>query len=151
MLGVRALAEYAICEFAELVEAPAPTPPDPVDPGEPPAQEPAPTPLSTVTQRYSTRSFTTRTSDTPADTFISKRMDRGLVVGRRLSNGPDGQFGSLIISSFGEIEFVNVDGGLDFLADDFFIDGRQIDLGNRQKALYAKYREKYRQLGIIKD
>ena len=30
-----------------------------------------------------------------------------------------------------------------------FIDGRRIDLGNRHKALYEKYREKYRQLGLI--
>ena len=30
-----------------------------------------------------------------------------------------------------------------------FIDGREIDLGNRHKALYEKYREKYRQLGLI--
>jgi imidazolonepropionase-like amidohydrolase len=29
-----------------------------------------------------------------------------------------------------------------------FIDGRRIDLGNRQKALNEKYREKYRQLGL---
>jgi imidazolonepropionase-like amidohydrolase len=32
-----------------------------------------------------------------------------------------------------------------------FIDGRQIDLGDRHKALYAKYREKYEQLGLIKE
>ena len=30
-----------------------------------------------------------------------------------------------------------------------WIDGRQIDLGNRHKALYDKYREKYRQLGLL--
>jgi hypothetical protein len=29
-----------------------------------------------------------------------------------------------------------------------YIDGRRIDLGNRQKSLYDKYQEKYRQLGI---
>ncbi|NNM27212.1 MAG: amidohydrolase family protein [Phycisphaerales bacterium] len=29
-----------------------------------------------------------------------------------------------------------------------FIDGRAIDLGSRHKTLYAKYREKYRQLGV---
>ncbi len=32
-----------------------------------------------------------------------------------------------------------------------FIDGREIDLGNKQTALRDKYREKYRQLGIITD
>ncbi len=32
-----------------------------------------------------------------------------------------------------------------------FIDGRQIDLGNRQKTMHEKYREKYRQLGLIGD
>jgi imidazolonepropionase-like amidohydrolase len=31
-----------------------------------------------------------------------------------------------------------------------FIDGRKIDLGSRHKSLYEKYREKYRQLGLIK-
>jgi imidazolonepropionase-like amidohydrolase len=30
-----------------------------------------------------------------------------------------------------------------------FIDGREIDLGSRHKALYAKYRQKYVQLGIL--
>ncbi|MCP4497358.1 MAG: hypothetical protein GY825_11335 [Phycisphaeraceae bacterium] len=30
-----------------------------------------------------------------------------------------------------------------------WIDGREIDLGDRQKRLYGKYREKYRQKGII--
>lgn len=30
-----------------------------------------------------------------------------------------------------------------------WIDGRRIDLGSRHKALYEKYREKYRQLGVI--
>ena len=32
-----------------------------------------------------------------------------------------------------------------------FIDGKRIDLGSRHKTLNEKYREKYRQLGIIKD
>jgi len=32
-----------------------------------------------------------------------------------------------------------------------FIDGRMIDLDNRHKALYEKYREKYRQLGLLKE
>ena len=30
-----------------------------------------------------------------------------------------------------------------------FIEGREIDLGNRHKSLYMKYREKYKQLGLI--
>ncbi|TVQ51796.1 MAG: imidazolonepropionase [Phycisphaerales bacterium] len=32
-----------------------------------------------------------------------------------------------------------------------FIDGRQIDLGNRQVAMFEKYREKYRQLGLLEE
>ncbi len=32
-----------------------------------------------------------------------------------------------------------------------YIDGRRVDLGNRHKALYEKYREKYRQLGLLKE
>lgn len=31
-----------------------------------------------------------------------------------------------------------------------YIDGRRIDLGSRHKSLYLKYREKYKQLGLIK-
>ncbi|MHC4416467.1 MAG: amidohydrolase family protein [Planctomycetota bacterium] len=30
-----------------------------------------------------------------------------------------------------------------------FIDGRRIDLGNRHRSLYGKYRQKYRQLGLL--
>ena len=30
-----------------------------------------------------------------------------------------------------------------------WIDGREIDLGDRQKRLYSKYQEKYRQKGLI--
>ncbi len=32
-----------------------------------------------------------------------------------------------------------------------FIDGREIDLGNRQKTLYRKYRSKYIQLGLLQE
>ena len=32
-----------------------------------------------------------------------------------------------------------------------FIDGREIDLGSRHKALYEKYREKYRQMGLLEE
>ncbi len=32
-----------------------------------------------------------------------------------------------------------------------FIDGRRIDLGNRQETMHRKYREKYRQLGLLGD
>lgn len=32
-----------------------------------------------------------------------------------------------------------------------FIDGRELDLGSRHKALYEKYREKYKQMGLLKS
>ena len=32
-----------------------------------------------------------------------------------------------------------------------FIDGRQIDLSNKQTELYKKYRERFEQMGQIKD
>ena len=32
-----------------------------------------------------------------------------------------------------------------------FIQGRQIDLSNKQTILYHKYREKYRQMGLIQN
>lgn len=42
---------------------------------------------------------------------------------------------------------------LEILSDTLiaFIDGRRIDLGNRQSALYEKYKEKYRQLGLLAE
>ena len=32
-----------------------------------------------------------------------------------------------------------------------YIQGRKIDLGDKHKSLYAKYQQKYRQLGILKE
>ena len=34
---------------------------------------------------------------------------------------------------------------------ELIIDGRRIDLGNRQKTLYRKYRSKYIQLGLLQE
>lgn len=82
----------------------------------------------TVTLRYASQSFVSRANDTPALTFLAGRIARGVTMGRRLSRGPNGQFGGLIESVFGELELVNDDGALDALISDYFADGRAIRL-----------------------
>lgn len=133
MLGFRAIAELAIAEGDVLAGVPppppdpdVPTPKPPPSPDDPPVAPPPPTILPTVTQRYASHSFVTRPTDTPSQKFIAGRLNSGVTVGRRVNAGPDGQFGGLIVASFGELEFANNDGALDFLADDFFVDGRKI-------------------------
>ena len=59
----------------------------------------------------------------------------------RLGSIERGKAATLIITSGDPLEIVH-----DTLVA--YIDGRRIDLGNRQKTLFAKYREKYRQLGV---
>jgi imidazolonepropionase-like amidohydrolase len=62
--------------------------------------------------------------------------------GERLGSLEIGKSATLIITTGDPLEITS-----DVMVA--FIDGRRIDLGNRQKALYEKYREKYRQLGLI--
>lgn len=66
-----------------------------------------------------------------------------LGVGDKLGSIEVGKSATLILTNGDPLEITT-----DTLAA--FIDGRQIDIGNRQKSLDAKYREKYRQLGLIK-
>jgi len=63
-------------------------------------------------------------------------------VGDRLGSIETGKAATLILTSGDPLEITT-----DTLVA--FIDGRRIDLGNRQVALYGKYREKYRQLGLL--
>ncbi|MCP3904148.1 MAG: amidohydrolase family protein [Planctomycetes bacterium] len=65
-----------------------------------------------------------------------------LGVGDRLGTLEAGKAATLIITTGDPLEITT-----DTLVA--FIDGRRIDLGNRQKAMEAKYRQKYRQLGLI--
>jgi imidazolonepropionase-like amidohydrolase len=65
-----------------------------------------------------------------------------LGLGEMLGSIEPGKAGTLIITTGDPLEITN-----DTLMA--FIDGRRIDLGNRQKSLYEKYREKYRQLGLL--
>jgi imidazolonepropionase-like amidohydrolase len=67
-----------------------------------------------------------------------------LGVGDRLGSIEVGKAATLIITDGDPLEL-----GTDTLLA--FIDGRRIDLGNRQKALYEKYRQKYRRLGLIEE
>jgi imidazolonepropionase-like amidohydrolase len=67
-----------------------------------------------------------------------------LGVGERLGSVEPGKAATIILTNGDPLQITT-----DVLAA--WIDGRQIDLGNRQSALNAKYREKYRQLGLIKE
>jgi len=63
-------------------------------------------------------------------------------VGDRLGSLEPGKSASLIVTTGDPLEITS-----DVLVA--FIDGRRIDLANRQTRLLAKYREKYRQLGLL--
>ena len=82
----------------------------------------------TVTMRYASEGFITRSTDAPADTYIAGRIASGLEIGRELTRAADGQFGSLIEARFGEIALNNDDKALDSLINDYYADGREIRL-----------------------
>ncbi|MHC5114327.1 MAG: amidohydrolase family protein [Planctomycetota bacterium] len=65
-----------------------------------------------------------------------------LGVGDRLGTLDPGKNATLIVTTGDPLEITT-----DTLMA--FIDGRRVDLGNRQKSMEAKYREKYRQLGLV--
>jgi imidazolonepropionase-like amidohydrolase len=60
----------------------------------------------------------------------------------RLGSIEEGKSATLIVTTGNPLEITS-----DVLVS--FIDGRRIDLSNRQKTLVNKYREKYRQMGLI--
>ena len=64
--------------------------------------------------------------------------------------GVDDTYGSIEIGKSASLIITTGD-PLEITTDTLlaFIDGRQIDLGNRHKRLYRKYLEKFRQLGLI--
>ena len=65
-------------------------------------------------------------------------------VGDRLGSLEPGKSASIIVTTGDPLEITS-----DVLAA--FIDGRDVDLGSRHKRLFAKYREKYRQLGLLPE
>lgn len=82
----------------------------------------------TVTVRYASESFVTRSGDSPASTFIPGRLGSGLRLDRFIDDADAGQFGALIEARFGEIELNNADGQLDVLLNSYYADGREIRL-----------------------
>jgi hypothetical protein len=92
--------------------------------------------------RFGTESFATDPTDAVANTFIAGRIRSGLRIGREIDTGPSREFGSLLVAKFGEIEIVNIDGALDPLVDDWFVDGRQarILIGSMQQDQYGRDR-----------
>ncbi|MCA9292505.1 MAG: amidohydrolase family protein [Phycisphaerales bacterium] len=65
-----------------------------------------------------------------------------LGVGDRLGSLEPGKAGTIIITDGNPLDIISQ-------VDMAFIDGRQIDLESKQTVLDEKYREKYRQLGIL--
>lgn len=87
--------------------------------------------------RYASQSFTTRGGDTPAHHSIPGRIKRGFTIGRRIRPGRDGQFGSVIEASYGELELDNTDGGLNEIVDSLFADGREVTVKTGYVGLHA--------------
>lgn len=81
-----------------------------------------------ITARYASHTFATRSTDTPAHANIQGRITKGVRLAREIEIGGDGAFGSLIRTTFGAIELNNADGALDGLVDDFTADGRDVRL-----------------------
>lgn len=85
---------------------------------------------TTETLRFATRSFTTAPSDSPANSFIDGRiaLPSGLILSRKIAEGPDRQFGSTLDVDYGQLRLNNSDGKLDAIFDRYAIDGREIRL-----------------------
>jgi imidazolonepropionase-like amidohydrolase len=66
-----------------------------------------------------------------------------LGVGDTLGSIEEGKAATLIVTDGDPLEVTTK-------VERAWIDGREIDLSNKQTKLYRKYREKYRQLGLIK-
>lgn len=84
------------------------------------------TQTTTTTVRFATRTFVTRVTDAPANEVISGRIASGLRVERRLETVEEGQFGSWVDTTYGEVQLNNNDGNLDSLATRYEADGRQV-------------------------
>ncbi|RMH25260.1 MAG: imidazolonepropionase [Planctomycetota bacterium] len=69
---------------------------------------------------------------------------RMLGVGDRLGSIERGKAATLVIADAAPLDYT-------MRAEAAFIDGRRIDLTNKQTELRDKYRDKYRQLGLIDD
>ena len=95
-----------------------------------------------VTVRYASQTFATRATDSPAHTNVQGRIARGVRIQRSIQTGDGGAFGSLISTSFGEIELNNADGALDGLINDFTADGRPIRLYIGATEITAEGRER---------
>lgn len=84
---------------------------------------------TTTTLRYSSQSYTTKPSDTPANTFYDDRIVNPASISRTLySNGTTSGASRV---NYGAVELTNVDGGLDSILNYSFV-GRSlvIKIGN---------------------
>ena len=80
-----------------------------------------------------------------------ERAIRALTLDAAGILGVAGQVGSLEAGK--DATLIIVDGDpleIRSMVDALYIQGRNIDLGNHHRTLYAKYQERYRQMGIIK-
>lgn len=84
---------------------------------------------TTTTLRYSSQPYTTKPSDTPANTFYDDRITNPASISRSLySNGTTSGASRV---NYGAVELTNVDGGLDSILN-YSFDGRSlvIKIGN---------------------
>lgn len=82
----------------------------------------------------------------PDDAIRAITLDAAKLLGvaDRLGSLETGKSATLIVTNGNPLEVTTT-------VELAFIDGRRIDLSNKQTDLADKYREKYRQLGILKD
>jgi len=82
----------------------------------------------------------------PDDALRAITLDAAALLGvaDRLGSLETGKSATIIVTDGNPLEITTV-------VEMAFIDGRQIDLANKQTDLADKYREKYRQLGILND
>lgn len=84
---------------------------------------------TTTTLRYSSQPYTTKPSDTPANTFYDDRITNPASISRSLYSSGTTSGASRV--NYGAVELTNVDGGLDYILP-YSFDGRSlvIKIGN---------------------
>ena len=91
---------------------------------------------TTTTLRYCSQPYTTKPSDTPANTFYDDRITNPASISRSLYSSGTTSGASRV--NYGAVELTNVDGGLDYILP-YSFDGRSlvIKIGNEGDAYSA--------------
>lgn len=102
------------------------------------------------TYRYATHAFSTDPDDSMANAFLDGRVSADFERRTTIPFAGDGIFGGLSSATFGAIQFENVDGGLDALADRA-IDDRSVSVlaGEVTYSAIGKARYRLDQMGNL--